>query len=66
MGSPFQALELRAKLYRLGPRAAGFDKDRWTQDRFAEAIFKNLKLRYDADHVGRLMHRFLPTDPVSR
>src|SRR5437667_3204660 len=28
-----------AEVYKAGPRAAGFDTDRWTTQRFAEAIF---------------------------
>jgi transposase len=41
----------------MGPRAAGFDSDRWTTMRFAEAIFTRFGIRYDPDHVGRMMHR---------
>ena len=40
-----------------GPRAAGFDSDRWTTARFAEAIYARFAVRYDPDHVGRIMHR---------
>ena len=40
-----------------GPRAAGFDADRWTTARFAEAIYARFGVRYDPDHVGRIMHR---------
>jgi transposase len=46
-----------AELYRIGSRAAGFDADRWTTTRFAEAIFGRFGVRYDPDHVGRIMHR---------
>lgn len=46
-----------AELYKEGPRAAGFDSDRWTTVRFAEAIFVRFGIRYDPDHVGRIMHR---------
>jgi len=46
-----------AGLYRLGPRAAGFDTDRWTTMRFAEAILARFGVRYDPDHAGRIMHR---------
>ena len=46
-----------AEVYRTGPRAAGFDSDRWTTARFAEAIFMRFGVRYDPDHVGRIMHR---------
>ena len=46
-----------AELYRGGPRLAGFDTDRWTTARFAEAIYARFEIRYDPDHVGRIMHR---------
>ena len=46
-----------AELYRAGARAAGFDSDRWTTARFADAIFVRFAVRYDPDHVGRIMHR---------
>jgi len=46
-----------AEIYRTGSRAAGFDADRWTTARFAEAIFARFGVRYDPDHVGRIMHR---------
>ena len=45
------------ELYRSGPRTAGYDTDRWTTARFAEAIFARFAIRYDPDHVGRIMHR---------
>jgi len=46
-----------AEVYQAGPRQAGFDTDRWTTQRFAEAIFAKFGVRYDPDHVGRIMHR---------
>ena len=46
-----------AEVYRAGARAAGFDTDRWTTARFADAIFARFGVRYDPDHVGRIMHR---------
>lgn len=46
-----------ADIYTAGPRAAGFDSDRWTTMRFAEAIYARFQVRYDPDHVGRIMHR---------
>jgi transposase len=46
-----------AEVYRAGARAAGFDSDRWTTARFADAIFAKFAVRYDPDHVGRIMHR---------
>jgi len=46
-----------AELYRAGPRAAGFESDRWTTARFGDAIFAMCGVRYDPDHAGRIMHR---------
>ena len=46
-----------AEIYRSGPRAAGFETDRWTSARLADAIFLRFQIRYDPDHVGRIMHR---------
>ncbi len=46
-----------AEIYHAGPREAGFDSDRWTTTRFAEAIRLRFGVRYDPDHVGRIMHR---------
>ena len=45
------------RIYEGGPRAAGFESDRWTTTRFAHAIFQRFGVRYDPDHVGRIMHR---------
>src|SRR5437016_2037948 len=46
-----------ADVYRAGPRCAGFDTERWTTTRFAEAIRAQFGIQYDPDHVGRIMHR---------
>jgi transposase len=46
-----------AEVYRSGAQAAGFETDRWTTARFANAIFVRFGVRYDPDHVGRIMHR---------
>ena len=46
-----------AQIYAGGPRAAGFDAERWTTARFADAIFTRFGVRYDPDHAGRIMHR---------
>jgi transposase len=46
-----------AQLFRAGARAAGFTDDRWTTARFASAIHKVYGIRYDPDHVGRIMHQ---------
>jgi transposase len=45
------------ELYQGGPRAAGFESDRWTTSRFAEAILARFAIKYDPDHAGRIMHR---------
>ena len=52
-----QQLAEVAEFYRAGPRAAGFDTDRWTTMRFAEAIYGRFGVKYDPDHAGRIMHR---------
>ena len=52
-----EQLHAAAEIYLAGPRAAGFDADRWTTMRFAEAINVRFSVRYDPDHVGRIMHR---------
>jgi transposase len=46
-----------AQLFSDGARAAGFGDDRWTTVRFASAIYKRYGIRYDPDHVGRIMHQ---------
>jgi transposase len=46
-----------AEIFRAGARAAGFESDRWTTARFADAIFARFSVRYDPDHVGRIIHR---------
>jgi len=46
-----------AEIYKAGPRLAGFDSDRWTTMRFAQAIQARFAVQYDPDHVGRIMHR---------
>jgi putative transposase len=51
-----QLLKL-AELYQAGARASGFDTERWTTVRFAEAIQARFGIKYDPDHVGRIMHR---------
>src|ERR1035437_2087224 len=51
--------KLLTATYRAGPRAAGFQTDRWTTARFANAIFAHFGVRYDPDHAGRLMHRMI-------
>jgi transposase len=55
-----------AEIYRSGPRTAGFDSDRWTTARFADAIQARFGIRYDPDHVGRIMHRLGLRDRLRR
>ena len=45
-------------MYFEGALAYGFSSDRWTTGRLAEAIDRRFGIRYDQDHVGRLMHKF--------
>jgi putative transposase len=46
------------RMYFEGALAHGFANDRWTTGRLAIAIEKQFGIRYDQDHVGRLMHKF--------
>jgi transposase len=50
-------LKVLTDTYQVGPRASGFDTDRWTTARFAEVIFRHFGVRYDPDHAGRILHR---------
>jgi len=50
-------LKIVSEIYVAGPRAAGLESDRWTTMRLAEAIHARFGIRYDPDHVGRIMHR---------
>jgi transposase len=45
------------EIFALGPGAFGFETDRWSTARLAHAIQRRFGIRYDPDHVGRLMHR---------
>jgi transposase len=45
------------EIFALGPRAFGFETDHWSTARLAHAIHTRFGIRYDPDHVGRLMHR---------
>jgi len=46
------------RMFSDGAMAYGFSKDRWTTGKLAEAIERKFGIRYDQDHVGRLMHKF--------
>lgn len=37
--------------------ASGFATDLWTTSRIAKVIWKKFKIRYNHDHVGRMLHR---------
>jgi transposase len=52
-----EQFSLLRDLYYAGPRAAGFEADRWTTARFADAIYRRFGVRYDPDHTGRIIHR---------
>lgn len=40
-----------------GPYAAGYAQTRWTTALLAEAILKKFHVRYEHNHVGRLLHQ---------
>ena len=44
------------KIIAAGAAASGFDTDLWTTARIAEVIWKTFKIRYNHDHVGRMLH----------
>jgi putative transposase len=46
------------RMYLEGAQAHGFAGDRWTTGKLAKAIERQFGIRYDQDHVGRLMHKF--------
>jgi transposase len=45
------------QMYFDGPMAHGFSTSRWTTGKLAVAIEQRFGIRYDQDHVGRLMHK---------
>jgi transposase len=45
------------ELYAAGPRKLGYESDRWTTLRLAQAIEMQFGVRYDPDHVGRIIQR---------
>jgi putative transposase len=50
-------LKTVVEIYQAGSRAAGFNSDRWTASRFADAIFDRFGIRYDPDHAARITFR---------
>ena len=56
---PKLAARHRPRLQRIllrGAQAAGFANDLWTCPRITQLIERHFKVRYHADHVGRLLH----------
>jgi len=50
-------LEAAADVFRMGAKAAGYVDDRWTTARFAEVIHARFGVKYDSDHMGRIIHK---------
>ena len=50
-------LQELARMYQEGPGHFGFDSARWTTGKLASVIDAKFGVRYDEDHVGRLIHR---------
>jgi putative transposase len=50
-------VEAIRQMYFKGAAAHGYANDRWTTGRLAAAIERHFGIRYDQDHVGRLMHK---------
>jgi len=50
-------VEAIRQMYFEGAAAHGYANDRWTTGRLAAAIERHFGIRYDQDHVGRLMHK---------
>jgi transposase len=53
--TPEQRKEL-GKIITDGALAAGYPTDLWTTARITEVIWKRFKIRYNHDHVGRMLH----------
>ncbi len=53
---PDQLSQLR-EIYNEGALSAGFESDRWTTSKLAQVIEMKFGVRYDQDHVGRLLHK---------
>jgi putative transposase len=39
-----------------GPEAYGFSSAVWTSQRVAELLWRRVQVRYDRDHIRRLLH----------
>ena len=55
--SPRQLAQLPDMLGK-GAAAQGFSTEVWTTQRVADLIWRRFRVRYDRDHVCRLLHRF--------
>lgn len=53
--SPEQQRELK-KIITAGAIACGYPTDLWTTARLTEVIWKTFQIRYNHDHVGRMLH----------
>lgn len=51
-------VDVLRQMYLEGAAAHGFNRDRWSTGKLAQAIERRFGIRYDRDHVGRLMHKF--------
>ena len=51
-------LVLLPRLLARGAEAYGFSSPIWTTQRVADLIWRRFQVRYDRDHVCRLLHRF--------
>jgi transposase len=54
--SPAQKRQL-VRLIAKGPLAHGYKTDVWTCDRVRRLIWREFRVRYHRDHVGRLLHQ---------
>jgi transposase len=50
-------MEAIRQIYFEGAAVHGYATDRWTTGRLAQTIERRFGIRYDPDHVGRLMHK---------
>ncbi len=56
---PRMSEEEKGRLYemiRRGAKYYGFETDIWTTERIATLIAVHFKIRYDRDHIGRILH----------
>ncbi len=51
-------LALLPRLLARGAEVYGFSSPIWTTQRVADLIWRRFRIRYDRDHVCRLLHRF--------